>query len=559
MNNLIRFLFVVPLAAFGQTALTTAQIAKRVSPSVVVIQGKTGSGDLLGSGFIVSKDGKIVTNLHVIRDMKVVAVRLSSGEAYDSVSVLATDERRDLAIVRIAGFSLPTLELGDSDSLKVGEPLVIVGSPRGLEGTVTAGILSSVRDSGEGFKVLQTDAAVNPGNSGGPLVNNRGQAIGVVSFKLRSAEGLNFGVPINYVRGLLTNLQEPISLQKMRDQLGISASAHGQADSGPSADKSRKSTGGQTPINDVNFGDTIAEVRAHIALQACATQFTYETSCNAELTISGQPLKATLLFVSDQLAQVLCLSPNADFSSLLPAFKQQYGKPTWTDVTSLEREWATGEFYITLSPQFGFVAILRSYQAELRARNAKDAGIVSTERKAESNLNQTLAWLKQMIPLSTYHYTERIGARLADTTVSIVPVTLDSCTAAFDEVHHSIIQSEEYESYLTVRSTIPLGSLMGGGVKKVSKEEIHAVDDVDIWYVLLGAGSKVITSDLLHTSASMFTPFPGSPKIRMKGDDVTQRESVNHAEAVFSDRSVAQRILEASHHAADLCRGSEPF
>jgi S1-C subfamily serine protease len=91
-----------------------------------------------------------------------------------------------------------------------------VGSPRGLEGTVTAGILSSVRDSGEGFKVLQTDAAVNPGNSGGPLVNNRGQAIGVVSFKLRSAEGLNFAIPINYVRGLLNNLHDPISLEQMR-------------------------------------------------------------------------------------------------------------------------------------------------------------------------------------------------------------------------------------------------------------------------------------------------------------------------------------------------------
>jgi hypothetical protein len=81
---------------------------------------------------------------------------------------------------------------------------------------VTAGILSSVRDSGDGFKVLQTDAAVNPGNSGGPLVNNKGQAIGVVSFKLRSSEGLNFAIPINYVSGLLNELHEPISLEQMR-------------------------------------------------------------------------------------------------------------------------------------------------------------------------------------------------------------------------------------------------------------------------------------------------------------------------------------------------------
>jgi S1-C subfamily serine protease len=97
--------------AFGQYPLTTAQIAKRVSPSVVVIQGKTDSGDVLGSGFIVSRDGKIVTNLHVVRDLRSARVQLASGELFDSMSVLATDERRDLAIVHVAGFDLPALVL----------------------------------------------------------------------------------------------------------------------------------------------------------------------------------------------------------------------------------------------------------------------------------------------------------------------------------------------------------------------------------------------------------------------------------------------------------------
>src|SRR5580692_8310281 len=119
--------------------LTTAQVAKRVSPSVVVIQGTTDSGDVLGSGFIISKDGKIVTNLHVIRDMKTASVQLASGEIFDSISVLATDERRDLAIIHVAGFDLAALDLGNSNSVAVGEPMVVVGSPRGLEGTVTAG------------------------------------------------------------------------------------------------------------------------------------------------------------------------------------------------------------------------------------------------------------------------------------------------------------------------------------------------------------------------------------------------------------------------------------
>jgi hypothetical protein len=146
---LLKFLFAsvlfVPIA-LGQTVLTNAQIAKRVSPSVVVIQGKTHSGDVLGSGFVISKDGKTVTNLHVIKDLNTATVQLANAEVFDSISVLAIDERRDLAIVKVAGFDLPALELGNSDALTVGESLVIVGSPRGLEGTVTAGILSSVRD-----------------------------------------------------------------------------------------------------------------------------------------------------------------------------------------------------------------------------------------------------------------------------------------------------------------------------------------------------------------------------------------------------------------------------
>lgn len=214
--------FVVSAAlpiAFGQNTLTTAQIAKRVSPSVMVIEGKTESGDVLGSGFIVSKDGKIVTNLHVIKDMKSATVQTATGQIFDSVFVLATDERHDLAIIRIAGLTPSILDLGNSDALTVGEPVVIVGSPRGLEGTVTAGILSSVRDIGDGDRVLQTDAAVNPGNSGGPLVNNKGQAIGVVSFILRSSQGLNFAIPISCVRQLLNSLHESISLEQMRKNI----------------------------------------------------------------------------------------------------------------------------------------------------------------------------------------------------------------------------------------------------------------------------------------------------------------------------------------------------
>ncbi len=186
---------------------------------MVVIQGRTDSGEVLGSGFIVSKDGKIVTNLHVIRDMNTADVQTATGHVFHSLTVLAIDESKDLAIIQVPGADLPSLEMGNSNTVSVGEQVVIVGSPQGLGGTVTAGILSSVRDSGEGFTVLQTDAAVNPGNSGGPLVNSSGQAIGVVAFKLNSSEGLNFAIPINYVYRLFNTIHEPMTLDQMRDGL----------------------------------------------------------------------------------------------------------------------------------------------------------------------------------------------------------------------------------------------------------------------------------------------------------------------------------------------------
>lgn len=233
-SELSRLLLVLTafVSAFGQASLTTAQIAKRVSPSVVVITGKTDSGDVLGSGFVISKEGKIVTNLHVIKEMKSGAVQTANGDVFDSISVLAIDARRDLAIIQVPGFNLPVLEFGNSDTVTVGEPVVLVGTPRGLEGTVTAGILSSVRDSGEGFKVLQTDAAMNAGNSGGPLVDNKAQVIGVASFKLGSAEGLNFAIPINYTRGLLATAHNSMTLQQMRQMLTTLPKY--QTDNGPS-------------------------------------------------------------------------------------------------------------------------------------------------------------------------------------------------------------------------------------------------------------------------------------------------------------------------------------
>ncbi|MGA3023686.1 MAG: trypsin-like peptidase domain-containing protein [Bryobacteraceae bacterium] len=209
---------VLTAPAFGQNRAFSADMVAAASKSVVLLKGVTDSGTVLGSGFLISSDGQIATNLHVVREMKSGSVRLASGEVYDNLMVLAFDDRKDLAIVKIAGFDLPAIELGNSNEVQPGEPVMAIGSPDGLQGTITAGVVSAIREDpfSGGYKVIQTDAASNPGNSGGPLLNNKGQVIGVITSRLQASQGLNFAVPINYVRGLRNVLGKPMTLADFR-------------------------------------------------------------------------------------------------------------------------------------------------------------------------------------------------------------------------------------------------------------------------------------------------------------------------------------------------------
>src|SRR5437773_1101306 len=136
----------------AQTGINAAEVAKKASPAVLLIKGNSNQGESLGTGFIVSTDGTIVTALHVIRDLKSGGVRLSNGEIFESFTVLGFDERRDLAIIKIAGFDLPTIEFGNSNELSPGDQVLLIGSPQGLQGSVTTGVISAIRDlPEEGF------------------------------------------------------------------------------------------------------------------------------------------------------------------------------------------------------------------------------------------------------------------------------------------------------------------------------------------------------------------------------------------------------------------------
>ncbi|HWP35484.1 MAG TPA: DegQ family serine endoprotease [Thermodesulfobacteriota bacterium] len=164
-----------------------------------------------GSGFVISPDGYIVTNNHVVEGAREVKVTLASGDEYQA-RIIGRDPKTDLALIKVEPKSpLPAVTLGDSDKLRVGDWVLAIGNPFGLEGTVTAGIVSAkgrVIGAGPYDDFLQTDAAINPGNSGGPLFNLRGEVVGINTAIVAQAQGVGFAIPINLAKTLLTQLRE---------------------------------------------------------------------------------------------------------------------------------------------------------------------------------------------------------------------------------------------------------------------------------------------------------------------------------------------------------------
>ena len=165
----------------------------------------------LGSGFIIDKDGYIVTNNHVIANADEIKVKLNSGKEYDA-KIIGRDPSTDIALIKIKADSIYSVaKLGDSDALKVGEWVVAIGSPFGLAHTVTAGIVSAkgrVIGSGPYDDFIQTDASINPGNSGGPLINMKGNVIGINTAIVASGQGIGFAIPVNMAKDVIKQLKE---------------------------------------------------------------------------------------------------------------------------------------------------------------------------------------------------------------------------------------------------------------------------------------------------------------------------------------------------------------
>jgi serine protease Do len=187
-----------------------------------------GSG--IGSGFLVRPDGLIITNAHVVQDADTVTVKLGDGREFRNAKVLGQDTRTDIAVVKIPATNLPTLALGDSDRVRVGDWAIAVGNPFGLEHTVTVGVISAkarevpLSENGPG-EYLQTDASINPGNSGGPLLDIHGRVIGVnnaIYSQSGGNVGIGFAIPIDRARQIADTLAAEGRIRRAR--LGVAVS-----------------------------------------------------------------------------------------------------------------------------------------------------------------------------------------------------------------------------------------------------------------------------------------------------------------------------------------------
>lgn len=310
-----------------------------------------------GSGFIVSKDGQVLTNNHVIEGAEKITVTLSNGKVYNA-RVLGKDPTFDLAVIQMEGKEkeeFPVLELGDSDAIDVGDWVVAIGNPFGLEHTVTVGVISAKNRSIHAQNVnfdgfLQTDAAINPGNSGGPLIGFDGKVVGINTAIIPYAQGLGFAIPVNMAKQVISDLVQYGKVK--RGWLGVSIQ------------NLTRDFAEAYELGDLEEGVVIGDVFKDSAAEKAGLK-----RGDVVTAINGEKMKNVSAFVS----RVRTFSPGTEISlTVLRDKKEQTIKATLAEIPGSELEGGVPGQGEALLREFGIS--VSSINAELQKKYRLEVG-----------------------------------------------------------------------------------------------------------------------------------------------------------------------------------------
>ncbi len=215
LRAILNFVFIPSLVLFAVVSFAAddpdiiARLFSKKADAIVMIAVESKDGDKLGSGFFISRDGKIVTNYHLISGARKVVVKLKNNSVFLPNRIVNLDPDKDIGVIQIDAPKVNYLHMGDSNGVSVGQSVLTIGSPLGLESSISDGLISSVRVNGQGLKVFQISVPLSDGSSGGPLMDLDGNVVGITTASFVKGQNLNFAIPINYVKTLLKKPFDP--------------------------------------------------------------------------------------------------------------------------------------------------------------------------------------------------------------------------------------------------------------------------------------------------------------------------------------------------------------
>jgi tetratricopeptide (TPR) repeat protein len=215
IHRTIQILILIALTLASGIAFADAErIFLENNNAVVVVVTFNEKGEAInqGSGFIVREDGAIVTNYHVISNAAFIKIKAGANKVINVEGLLYIDKENDLVILKADDKNLPTVKLGDANKVGIGEKVYVIGSPQGLENTISDGILGGIREIGTNVKIFQITAPISEGSSGGPVFNKNGEVIGIATFIIKEAQNLNFAMPVNVIKDKIS-IKKAIALQ----------------------------------------------------------------------------------------------------------------------------------------------------------------------------------------------------------------------------------------------------------------------------------------------------------------------------------------------------------